>query len=511
MVMTNIRHLAWVPVIHPDGHSEVMTLEDALVNAPHLKDIGTSDPIERSSLIRFLSSLTALVLRTANIERLDDITQWPATSVHDALDAINDTLDLAHPHTPFAQEWHATADVTKQADIRNLRYDRPGSNARAWKAPRAFYDDHHAVTVEVLPLQLLTRWFHDFGGNGASLHKVGLGNGAIGAKVGIDTAIFWQGPTLAHTLSANTPRRWVTSTELPAWADRTATTAGNDLAGLWSGTFNANAALLVWDGHTPTGFVRSRSAHQHPAAPSITALASEDKMTSQSAKNGAKEIYDAIKLADHHRFATVNAKGEAALFNSIRPEHGPLMNLRGWHQAALGEHLREQAMTAAITVNPHDPTWAIAAFATSKTGGSALTAMYSRVDWVALRADAYTLDAPGAGAVNQTFEKVNNRLDALKTALYRAGMTPENFPYAKRAAESEFYRTADAWFEVVLREAKTGRHALKALRENIDRAVLDAFDVTTSPYDRNPTFEAKIIAARSSLRRTLHDLNTKET
>lgn len=505
MSTTSARHLSWVPVIDTDGTRRTLSLQETLEQANLIADLDTDHPVERSALTRFLASAATLVLREAGTTTLASADEWPTAHVAPALDRIDHVFDLHHPETPFVQEWHATVpEGGKVQDISILRFNAPGGSTRAWHVPGALTAS--PMSLADITRALITRWFHGYGGNGPSMNGgITLGNGTIGARIGLDNALFWQGKTLAQTLAANTPKSWVTSSELPAWADRTATTASTDYAGLWHATFNCNAILLIWDGDTPVQWRRGRSRHQAPSVPPLLSGGAGVK-----AREDAKAIYDEIRLADHCRFTRLNSEGKIVPYTGIRPEHGPLRNLYTWHANALADHLRDRATAAVADIDPYDLAWGLAAYA-AESGGTSQSPSFRSCDWITLRPTDYALPTDAHRAAQRAFEGVAKRLGALTFALTKAGLDKSDFPQVHQRAQETFWELGDHATHEVMDEVRRAIPAIKALRSKINPAIEQTFDHATAPFCGHPSRAAQIHAARALLTSQLRNITKEET
>lgn len=505
----NARHMPWLPVRYEGGSAVTLVgIDTAIADAPRIADLGTEVALERSALLRFLESATVVALRHAGIDRLSTMSQWPSREqVATALDALGDIFCLDGRDTPFLQEWHHKGATKRPFIIEKLPFHRPGASTKVWAVPNALREPTQPTDGD-LALALVCHWFHDFGGNAQSLNGNRPINGCIGAKVGVDSVIFWEGPTLAHTLAANTPHVWLTATDLPAWADRPGTTAPTGTtSGVWFATFNPNAILIEWEAATAKAshYAIGLSQYSAPGASGPAAL----KLAAQ------------IKLNDPHRFTVTKETKKSKtvdLFSGIRPEHAPLLNLRGWHEQNMAVELTKRTSTTVLAPERTEGVegaegfrglaedgWQVAVLAVGNTG--ATPPSYKHVEWLRLRPSAVALDAPAAAGVQRTFEAVAARLALIGFSLSIAGFDSKDFPYMRAQANNEFYRAADYLIEGILTEHTNARRVGKPLNDAISDAVRVAFDQTVQSYEYHPKYESRIASARGSLDRALYNLD----
>ncbi|MEJ7689332.1 MAG: type I-E CRISPR-associated protein Cse1/CasA [Nocardioidaceae bacterium] len=106
----NALSLPWIPVVLPTGEQITLGLMDLFGGAHEIAALGSPlTPLDRDTLMRFLPSVAALVLREIEDEdaRLDvgDTGQFPADAVNAFADRWEDFFHLTHLEHPFLQRW----------------------------------------------------------------------------------------------------------------------------------------------------------------------------------------------------------------------------------------------------------------------------------------------------------------------------------------------------------------------------------------------------------------------
>ena len=133
--MGNIRQLAWVPIIDGSGR-RLVGLDELFTHAHLIERIDVRAPIEKAGVLRFLTTVTALIARAQGImpQTAEGVARdgFDPAAVTSVLDSIDDRLWLIHPSTPFMQEGRfrtATSSVKTAASIRSTS---PGDSSKAW-------------------------------------------------------------------------------------------------------------------------------------------------------------------------------------------------------------------------------------------------------------------------------------------------------------------------------------------------------------------------------------------
>lgn len=248
-ILGNVRQLEWLPVVGPD-YRRLIGLEEAFRTAHLIERIDVRAPIERAGVMRFLTSLTALVARTqgvtpssaANVARHG----FDPAAITDTLDAIDDRLWLVHPETPFLQEGRYRNATTATKTAASIRSTSPGDSSKAWwgRPGDGFATGH--LPLIAAPGALAGFWFYSTNGNGKVTldgSPVAQQGAAAGKTIAAGVRLWKVGNSFAETLLLNTPNAWIQSKELPAWA-QTLTSSGS-LDPLIGGTITGNATLLL--------------------------------------------------------------------------------------------------------------------------------------------------------------------------------------------------------------------------------------------------------------------------
>jgi hypothetical protein len=245
----NIRQLAWLPVIDSSGR-RLVGLDELFTKAHLIERIDVRAPIERAGVLRFLTTVTALVVRAQGITKGDaesvTISGFAPASIKQALDAIDDRLWLIHDTTPFMQEGRyagATSSVKTAASIRSTS---PGDSTKAWWGrPGDGFATGNIAVIDA-PAVLMGFWFYSLNNNGATVldgFSLPMQGSAAGKTKAAGVRLWKVGENLAATLLMNTPREWTQGLEVPAWA-QTLQTSGQ-LDPLVKATITGNATLLL--------------------------------------------------------------------------------------------------------------------------------------------------------------------------------------------------------------------------------------------------------------------------
>lgn len=245
----NIRELAWLPVIDASGR-RLVGLDELFTRAHLIEGIDVRAPIEKAGVLRFLTTVTALIARAQGITKANAeavVTGgFSSAAIAQALDAIDDRLWLVHESTPFMQESRyakATSSVKTAASIRSTS---PGDSTKAWWGRPGDGFATGNVSFADAPAVLMGFWFYSVNGNGAAvLDGVSLAmQGSAAGKVKAAGVRLWKvGENLAATLLMNTPQAWTAGLEVPAWAQTLTISGQRDP--LVAATITGNAALLI--------------------------------------------------------------------------------------------------------------------------------------------------------------------------------------------------------------------------------------------------------------------------
>lgn len=251
----NLVDHAWIPIVTDAGPATV-SLREFFHQAGHVTALApTLAPVETEAMMRFLTSVAALVLRDT-----DDITAPGAADT--VLDHYCDRFWLFDHDRPFMQEWHVTPDqrasITKGVlPLAQLHVHVPGASSSTW----CLRPEDRSVTPTLLPVLLVAKWFHGKPGNGAAAAFY-QGKQASGAPSGgpVDSTFHLFGATMAETLPLNVPERWLDTPDVPAWLDQDTTPDPVDItdgrAPLWRATWTPNRPLVLYtDDGDLTGWV----------------------------------------------------------------------------------------------------------------------------------------------------------------------------------------------------------------------------------------------------------------
>ncbi|NTW39272.1 MAG: type I-E CRISPR-associated protein Cse1/CasA [Cellulomonadaceae bacterium] len=509
----SVSDLPWIPVRELDGTPIRLGLRQVLARAHELDGLGTDSAIELSSLYRFLTAVTALVVRemggVAAGGRLD------AGAVDAVLDRHADALYLRHPTTPFAQEWHYDEQEPpgKVSPMDSFRFESPGATSKSWQDRGSRVARWMpAMDLGVVALHLACHWFHGLGGNARSLHPdVRCLPGAIGSQVGNDLAVFWRGQTLAASLLANTPRAWVRSVALPAFLDRTGITRGpvNELEPLWALTYTPNAILLCWSGDDVAGYrpggsvwglVDVRTADEH----------AQTKAQAGERRELRKAAMARLKRLDPARLWTHDGKGELVQYKKMRADQAPLVRLREWYQAQGGKALTATANRQHAVAAPDlaSGLWTLE-FYSALVELKGMAPMFADATWFTCDPDELDLDEQSA----EILVRVAQLAESLAEVTGRA-MQAESGPL-HGVAKGTRYALADevrARFWVLAEDASRaaiaaitahGEDPTDTLRQALGTCALTAFTEASEPFLSTATAAAVLRARQEHRNRVL--------
>ncbi|WP_166787000.1 type I-E CRISPR-associated protein Cse1/CasA [Cryobacterium sinapicolor] len=247
----NIRELAWLPVIDASGR-RLVGLDELFSTAHLIERIDVRAPIEKAGVLRFLTTVTALIVRAQGVTKRSAgavVTDgFAPAAIKQALDAIDDRLWLIHATTPFMQEGRYAAATSVVKTAASIRSTSPGDSTKAWWGRPGDGFATGNVLFEDAPAVLMGFWFYSLNNNSAVvLDGVPLPmQGSAAGKVKAAGVRLWKGgENLAATLLMNTPQQWAKGSELPAWA-QTLQTSGH-LDPFVAATITGNATLLLAD------------------------------------------------------------------------------------------------------------------------------------------------------------------------------------------------------------------------------------------------------------------------
>lgn len=276
----NLIDSPWIPVKgHPDR-----SLRELFINAHTIDGLGAMSPLEHESMLRFLTSISAVILRGTDEGRLEDLDEargrfFDLERINVFFDQHSDAFNLTGPKA-FMQEWHldeAAYEVGrgKAKPIALLDASEPGPTSVLWGIKSATTYERYAT----LALHLVGHWFHSKCNNGRPIPGLHSLKPIAGAPSGIgenDSTYFLLGSTLAETLLLNTFASWVESDKsLPAWLDQDATPPVGDPKSLFFSTWNPNRPVLYWDEGQPVGVIIACTKQPIPALDDDVKLAAK--------------------------------------------------------------------------------------------------------------------------------------------------------------------------------------------------------------------------------------------
>lgn len=343
----------WIPVLDTDGCERTVSLRDVLLQADDLLGFSPSlAPVETEAMLRFLTSIAALILRDA--DRVTDqvvVTQF--------FHQYQGRFHLLDPDMPFLQEWHvspASVVATDQSILPMARLDLhfPGTSSQVW----GLREKLRPVETTTIPVYLVAKWMHGKPGNGAA-PSVYPGRQISGAPSGgpADTSFHLLGATLADTLSLNVPRDWLSTNDLPAWLDQDANPPVHQLAAgrwpLWRATWTPNRPMILHNHGGFTGWVIGLTNRPIPQLGSIAANAAA------AAKENAKLVNPSTADYAHATVSTTRRDGTAIVKAVLAPEsltstEGVLDWYRKGFDAALRDFGADRAETGATRVGFHN-------------------------------------------------------------------------------------------------------------------------------------------------------------
>lgn len=466
----NALRLPWIPVALPTGEQTRLGLVDLLTRAHEITGLGSAlTPLDRDTLMRFLPTVTALVLREIDDEneRFDvgETGRFPLEAVAAFASRYDDYFYLSHPEHPFLQRWdiHRSDVDGLTSKVKGLIHDDPnkailkplqqmhphapgGSSAR-WAIRRDSRDP--ASDLGSLTLLLAVTWWQTRRGNGKGPDGRALQNGNPGQAGVRPMSVFWMGDNLGRTICANTPAAWVTDDnfELPMWLDQTATPPSAELAdapgSLWRTTYARNLPFVYFDDNDrPLGYVIGPTTYDVP-------VLGMDEKASLAAMHG----FDYARL-----FEELVKKGQPTTTRQVPSLGARLSSTEGytrWYRNRLNDTLRSWGNDR--IVNPVDePDWAYGIYGEvcHTTGAREWS------DWAVL--DRAALSPDPRVAVNlATLLKV---VEDVRTAMYspmriacegRAGKQA-NDPVLLESTQTSFYAAVEETLTQVLADVVAG-------------------------------------------------------
>jgi len=535
---TNLTDLPWIPVRRHDGTATHVGLREIIRDADQFTEITASSPLEHEAITRFLTTVTALVVRAVgpNWDPRSE-TRLPAQAVEAALSTVAAHLDLADLVDPFMQD-AATGEPSEfnAAQVTSLSLDRPNLTVQAWHF-RGQLNERLDGQVDWAHLAALLITFWYFSGT----NNVDIAGrkqaGSLCGKAGNGLHLFWRGPTLAHTLMANTPLAWTEGTDLPAWADRDGSTSGASYKGaftgstpLWWGSYSPNTvtvwandvtglpALCITGGSrrqpegTPAPLTRAAKddqakdlfAKRYPEGTSPDGLALDPKAecakiakelgeVDKSNKDAITELADSLRLADP---AGTMAAAKPVRLGPMSPDLATLRNLAAWYEAGAAELLNQRISQVVLAPSRRGGAWALEFCHTKTKNPTAL--VYTSAAWVGRTPEEstdFTLSPDEAKAVLSVAKRVEEIADILCKPLSK-GSTLAELVHTRRDLKDHFYVLADAACTQAVKDAASGKEMTRDVLDAVRSAALKAFDEILTPF-AGPALGASIIQTRS--------------
>ena len=540
----SIRHLEWLPVIDSSGR-RLVGLDEFFARAHLIERIDVRAPIERAGVLRFLTTVTALIAREQGLSRLNaealTTDGFDPDAVSRALDAVDNRLWLIHESTPFMQEGRFSAVTSPAKTAASIRSTSPGDSTKAWwgRPGDGFATGH--LALDEAPAALMGFWFYSVNGNGAAMLDgvpVAMQGSAAGKVIAAGVRLWKTGENMAVTLLMNTPQSWARGAALPAWA-QTLSTSGS-LDDFVTATITGNATLLLAEdrdgevlfigahigcalrrGIPPT---QADYAALKTAKSYNTALVAENKALKAAGETLRLPVMlpqlgvDALKASlidawksdpqvvfrkpDPKKKGPVKVEDERAL-NDVHAGTSVMHNLRAWYLRAFNP---EVPGAASILVRDE---FAIELFSLQlKQKGS--YGELSGASWLSMPPGT----VGGSDAVQESlsafaehaYERVRNALyTAIRSILGDDPSTTATHDFAL----SRFSANADTVVAEVIALALTGHTFTKAHVQSWSAAALAAFDEAVAPYSSSRRLP-DIAVARNNLIRALYRTESEQ-
>ncbi len=220
---------------------------------------------EVSSQLRILVAIFSLVVREQG-GSIDLRMGLDPQAIDSAVGKIGNAANLDDPLQPFLQQC-LLEDVSRDKTgwQQRIASEHPVKKLSPTVSPdqaNEFWSrsNPELSTLPVADAVLALAVFHHFfpvsnsryGGQKCTMGSPGF---RFLGRENTATEVIWKGKNLLETLALNTPKRFVESEGLPAWADRTGelSCASFEESPLWSATWSSNAPACIWDEGTLVG------------------------------------------------------------------------------------------------------------------------------------------------------------------------------------------------------------------------------------------------------------------
>ncbi len=206
---------SWLPVLRRGRmEPELVSLETLFKEADDLTDLAEANPIVRASLLRFLISMTYLVIEEEGGNPKKTTSRAVRTGLSaNAVDAVMGRWDhalwLFHPETPFFQDPRLAVDSSLRSPMGPLAVTPflPGDSSSRWGVNLSAAS---GVSIDESARLLVTNWFYTPTGN--SSRRTDPADSSIQSKRVLSAAganfptlshFFRKGRSLLETLAGN--------------------------------------------------------------------------------------------------------------------------------------------------------------------------------------------------------------------------------------------------------------------------------------------------------------------
>ncbi|MDG6108820.1 type I-E CRISPR-associated protein Cse1/CasA [Dactylosporangium aurantiacum] len=190
-----------MPVYRDGSPVQLVGLQDLLQRAHEWRDLAEPNPLIRAGLRRFLTALTALLVRRTNTDadhwtqRMRDNSGFTVGEVRAVLDELQDRLWLYHPVSPFLQD-PRLIEASLKPELKSfveLAAHLPGEGETAWFTKGSDPDMTGGLPPMAAARALVGRWYYTLNGNTAEVRAEGR---TISSQQG---STFGEGPArLTH-------------------------------------------------------------------------------------------------------------------------------------------------------------------------------------------------------------------------------------------------------------------------------------------------------------------------
>lgn len=511
-------------------------------NAHTIDRIDVPDALERSGVLRFLMSITALIARELPKDTDPrDIAEdgFPATAITAALDKVGDRLYLVHPAHPFMQEPRMSElRVTVQPAV-GLRISAPSASSQAWHGRAGDVFTPNSLSVADTPAALMAFWFHNLAGNGGPSKPKPLTDapaapvtepkpggpkvkkprdprstmcGSVGSHSGDEAHFWWRGTNLAETLLMNLSPYVLSESSLPVWAG--GANLGHRPNSLAETTMTGASALLTWDGDQFTSVTLGGRC--------------DDRYFDGTgeAKEETKQALSRAQLADRNRVWVKHPTAEAVIATAakegrtvattgqrsmqLKEANTAYQNLRVWYKASPPDKLPHGVLRTT--------TGALDVLVAARSLSSGIFG-WDSASWFSIDPRTLEADRNARTIIQQLIEIVPVNTEK---ALYLAAKNvfcegKSDVPSGlksiidglKSDAVAGFYSRLDHVLEQQLASAADGFPVQDDFVDRVRAAAIEAFTVAVAPF-RTTTTEPVIVRTLMNLRTAIRPLTDKQ-